>query len=175
MNARAYREAVNTAKGLIKSALDYSKDPVSSAGLQARMDGSAGIRLLRYEPDRLLELAKIDPGYFQALKLGVAYSIENGLDLPKTVKAWLASYLRDEIAPPKKAAGSKSKLDIHLSIYSAVGILVASGMTATRNDQGPSTSACDAVAEAMAELGLKPATFHGVKGVWMNMKIRVKS
>jgi hypothetical protein len=41
-------------------------------------------------------------------------------------------------------------------------------LTATRNDTSKHVSACDAVAEALRQLGLKPLSFNGVKRIWLD-------
>ncbi len=80
---------------------------------------------------------------------------------------WLVKHLRGEASRPNAQAGRNGSGYAHFKIHCAIRRLVSEGMIATRNDASPPLSACDVVADALAELGLEPKTFHGVKRIWL--------
>lgn len=129
-----------------------------------------GVRMLRHETARLMAWAEADAGGFDVLRLGVAYSLEKGEELPPDALQWLVRHLRGESTRPKAQAGRKHEAWHHALIWMAVTVLVDAGMKATRNDASEETSACDAVAEALTDLGLEPATFYGVKRIWLRFE-----
>lgn len=161
--AIAYSEAVQRSKKLIQSGLREEMAPHASGKFSAM---SMGVRMLRYETAQLLNWAEADAGGFASLRLGIAYGLERGEELPPDAVQWLVRYLRGEVTRPKARAGRRNESWLHMLIWSAVGCRVQNGMKATRNDASEPTSACDAVADAMAELGLEPATFESVKRIW---------
>lgn len=118
--------------------------------------------------DSLIEGAKYEHSTFQALKLGLAAEIESGREIPPRLRKWLIGYLRGEIEVPAARAGRIKSTGLHSLVAHAVADLVESGMTATRNEASAPESACDAVASALAELGLSPITFAGVKRIWLD-------
>ena len=106
--------------------------------------------------------------HFDALRFGVADKIEKGASLHPLMTKWLTDYLKGVVVPPKSRSGRGEADGLHHLITRAVDNLKELGMSATRNDVSPSTSACDAVAKALSELGLSPTTFEGVKRIWNN-------
>ena len=130
-----------------------------------------GAKLLKHDPELLLRNAATNFDYFEGLKRGVAHALERSDVVPPSVQDWLVKYLRSEFDPPAKSVGAEKATQLHVAIYTAITFLLLEGMKATRADHGSATtSACDAVAEAMKDLGLKPATFSGVKRVWFDMQ-----
>jgi enoyl-CoA hydratase/carnithine racemase len=162
-----YSEAVRRTKKSIQHAMSEEFATIASGEF---MLTTAGARMLRCETARLLALAETDAGGFDALRLGVAYALEQGEELPPEVLQWLVRHLRGKAARPKARAGAKSVLWLHIIIWNSVGNFVSDGMKATRNDASEPTSACDAVADALVELGLEPATFHSVKRIWLQLE-----
>lgn len=128
---------------------------------------SMGARMLRNDPAWLFRWAEGSATGFDATKLAIAHALELGEPLPTEALEWIVQYLRGKVNRPKAKSGRKSEYWFHALIWLAVGSLANDGMTATRNDESPATSACDAVANALAELGLEPTTFHGVKRIWL--------
>ena len=130
---------------------------------------------------QILEWAEGDADVFDALKRGIgaalkfdalmrvaAPSSENPQPLHLDVVLWLAKYLRGQVARPLKAAGRKKGFERYFIIHSIVKDLVlVGGMTATRNDESEATSACDAVAKALADLDLMPRSYDRVKHIWL--------
>ncbi|MET4100626.1 hypothetical protein ABIE58_000037 [Roseovarius sp. MBR-78] len=165
-----YREAVKTSKSLIQSGLGEKFEDHKSG---RHFNMSMGVTLIRSKPDKLLAWAKADPAGFEALRLGVAHALEHGEDFAPEIHDWLVQFLRGEADRPKASAGRHGNHWLHQLIMMVVYALVSQGMTATRNDASEPTSACDAMADALSELGMEPATFHGVKRVWLNMEKRV--
>lgn len=90
--------------------------------------------------------------------------------MPTEARDWLLKVLRDEIQRPKAKAGRKPKDWTYVLIWAAILSRVNEGMVATRNDASEPTSACDAVAKALAELNLTPSTFDGVKRIWLRIE-----
>jgi hypothetical protein len=164
-----FTEAVRRSKKLIESGLEGKFRQHSSGEFQLRTMGGS---MLRKDPARLLNWAAGDAEGFDALRFAVADALEQGEQLPAEIREWLLKYLRGETLRPKGVAGRKGEDWLHQLIYMAVLCRIDDGMTATRNDESPKTSACDAVAEAMSEIGREPATFHGVKRVWLDMEKR---
>lgn len=115
----------------------------------------------------LIAASKLGGDEFLALRHLVAAALERGETLHPVVTEWLTSYLRGEIVEPKTAGRPKRESTaIDGAIRRAVETLVAKGMTATRSDTSPHTSACDAVAKAMLELGLTPSSYGQVARIW---------
>lgn len=117
--------------------------------------------------DALYFLAGHDPISFDCLRFGIAELLDEGEELSADAKAWLVRFLRNEVTRPKEKSGRNSEAQLHLIISEVIRELMSDGMNATRNDASEALSACDAVADALAELKLQPATFHGVKRLWL--------
>jgi hypothetical protein len=104
--------------------------------------------------------------------------VARGDENPPEAAEWLVLNLRGEIERPHGTPGTHDAEGLHTGVFLAVHMLVQSGMKATRNDnskrEGAETSACDAVANAMAEIDLQPATFSSVKKVWLAKKKQTK-
>lgn len=166
-----YPEAVRRSKKLIQSGLREEMTQLASGEFMLR---SAGGRMLRYKTGDLMAWAEAEAEGFDALRLSIADEIERGHNLPDEAREWLLQYLRGKVCRPKSQAGRKLEFWIHHLIWMAVSARVQEGMKATRNDASEAVSACDAVADAMAELDLQPSTFYGVKRVWQDMKKRTK-
>jgi hypothetical protein len=165
--AIAYSEAVRRSKKLIQSGL---REELAQHASGEFMAVTMGVSMLRYETSRLLAWAETHAGGFDVLRLGVAYALEKGEELPPEVLQWLVRHLRGEVTRPKARAGRKSEFWLHHMIWIAVSGRVLDGMKATRNDASEAISACDAVADSLAELKLEPATFYGVKRIWLRFE-----
>ena len=176
----SFQEAVQLAKETIRRfqrvrstsgrVLDET-DPVASANAFA---GRLGAIYLRDEKRsaQLLRDAESDWQAFNVLRLGLALLLEHDkLEMRPEVRDWLSRYLRGEISAPAKKAGRKQKTGPHNVIEFCVSLLVDNGMNATRSDATrPPESACDAVAKALAELGMEPTTFEAVKRIYLDRK-----
>ena len=108
-----------------------------------------------------------DAAALVTLRYAFASKILAGEPIPEDYRELAASFVIGENSGPPQKSGSKSGRHRHAKIVSAVKMLCEYGMTATRNDASSNKdSACDAVAEALRELGLRPITFKGVKDIW---------
>jgi hypothetical protein len=181
----AYPEAVRRARKFLESwmsgngqGLTARKDLADARDWQAMNSEVLGAAMLRERPGELVAWAIADREGWDALRLGVANAVARGDEIPPDAAEWLALILRGEIEKPHGTPGTHEAEGLHVAIFLAVHKLVQSGMKATRNDnskrEGAETSACDAVAKAMAEIGLQPATFYGVKKVWLAKKKQMK-
>ena len=123
--------------------------------------------LLHNYPDTLIE--NDDPLPRDILRDALAAFVESGRPIPKKFRQHAAVFMRGEKGPNRKA-GIKEKPYLQSRIVWAVAWLTHEGLTAMRNDASAKTSACDAVAEALAQLDLSPITFSGVKRIWLDGK-----
>lgn len=131
-----------------------------------------GAMMLSKNPAELWAWASESPDGFDALRMGIASKLEHptGEPLSFVERDWLVKYLRGKAVRPNGRAGALPKDGINIVVWATVKHLVGKGMAATRNDESRSAeSACDAVAEALKELGMKPTTFARVKRIWLNM------
>jgi hypothetical protein len=165
MMAIEYSEAVQFVKGKFQC---YWNDELEFESFYEFQNATRGAAMLCNNTATLLASAEVDAGSFDRLRLGIAHLLEQGEELPPEALTWLVRHLRGEVTRPKAGSGAKTQVFLHTQICTAVLTLVHEyGMKATRNDSSEATSACDAVADALAELGLKPTTFHGVKRIWL--------
>lgn len=165
MMAIEYSEAVQFVKGKFQC---YWNDELEFESFYEFQNATRGAAMLRNNTAQLLALAEVHAGSFDRLRLGIAHLLEQGEELPPEALTWLVRHLRGEVTRPKAGSGAKTQDFLHAQICTAVLTLVHEyRMKATRNDASEATSACDAVADALAELGLKPTTFHGVKRIWL--------
>jgi hypothetical protein len=176
-----YPEAVRRARRFLESwmagngqGLAAGKNLADALDWRAMNSEVLGAAMLRKRPGELVAWAMADREGWDTLRLGVAHAVARGDEIPPEATEWLALKLRGEIKSPHGTPGTHEAEGLHVAIYLAVHTLVQSGMNATRNDASEPTSACDAVAKAMAEIGLQPATFYGVKKVWLAKKKQTK-
>lgn len=169
----SYIDAVRRAKGLLENPNTEPRYHYE------HMQSAFGAYEISRKPHNLVANAQTDAESHDLLRLGIAeaLSLEPGApwqkdfaDMRDDIRAWLIDYLRGNAPRPKGKAGALDKRALHQRIHIVVAGLVLDGMNATRNDASEPTSACDAVADALAELGLEPATFHGVKRVWLDFQ-----
>ncbi len=140
--------------------------PNGFKALVLQMEGS---KMISKNPTELIEKAKNDPDYFDAIRFGIALHLRIEKELPQIILDWLIEHLQGKTKRPRKAAGRGISLGLHVTVAQVVQVLVDRGMNATRNDVSSATSACDAVATALSELGMTPKSFEGVKAVWKKM------
>jgi len=168
-----FQEGVKQAKRLLK--LFSQTGPLAPIpitmpnGFKALVLQMEGSKMISKNPTELIEKAKNDPDYFDAIRFGIALHLRIEKELPQIILDWLIEHLQGETKRPRKAAGRGISLGLHVIIAGVVQTLVDRGMNATRNDVNPATSACDAVAAALYELGMTPKSFQGVKAVWLKM------
>ena len=122
---------------------------------------------------QLIDAAERDPFMFEVAGMLAASLLENGDDMPDALREWSIKVLKGKSAPPaprhlrKGIENETFWRDFY--VWSAVLDLVDLNMKATRNAASPPVSACDAVAEAMRELGLRPTSYSGVVAIWSRL------
>ncbi len=159
-----YSEAVEWAKV-------YFQTPPASRFVSKRAAEVEKVRLLSDIFPILDDYEKIESGLLQSegrmsydlLKEMVARRVENGEELSEQLREWAAREFRNP-SPPNRSA--KRPGEVQHFIGRAVWELVKSGMNPTRGAMSAQDSACDAVAEALRELRLKPNSYEGVQDMW---------
>lgn len=122
----------------------------------------------------LLKKADLDPLSFEAAAALSASLLERGDPLPDEMRQWTIEVLKGKVAPKtppdqlRGFEGANSLRDLYVAL--AVYDLVEKGMKPTRNPGSPATSACDAVATALAELKLRPMSYSAVYAIWLEFK-----
>ena len=168
-----FQEGVKQAKRMLKLFSQTGPlDPIPITmpnGFKARVLQMKGSEMISKNPTELIEKAKNDPDYFDAIRFGIALHLRIEKELPQIILDWLIEHLQGKTKRPRKAAGRGISLGLHVTVAQVVQVLVDRGMHATRNDESPATSACDAVAKALFDLGKTPASFAGVKKVWLKI------
>ena len=115
-------------------------------------------------------LNKNDPLHYDVMRHAFAQKILDGDPIPLDFRESAAAFLKDELNDSRRKAGVKTTSFLHSRIMWAVELLIHSGMIPTRNETSKPLSACDAVAEASRQLGLKPTTFASVKRIWLEKR-----
>ena len=170
----SFREGVDLAKKILASGLNsdpFSPKPISQANaMKLQLLQGRGSGMIAENPDELVRKAESDPDYFDSLRFGAAVLLFLDQDLPSVIRLWVSEYLQGKKERPSDASGRGSSIGWHIRIAMAVKLLVHSGMKATRNDASKKTSACDAVAQALSELGASPNSFARVKKIWLEIQ-----
>lgn len=116
---------------------------------------------------------------FDALSRASAVLVEKGEPLPPRLALWASHRLLDKVKRPKipnrfKRGWPGEHKERDEFIYILVIKLRDYGISPTRNDAQGSwgESGCDAVAEAMAQRGLTPNTFKGIKKIYTRMNAK---
>lgn len=165
-----YPEAVEIARRYLEHFMMDSttgRNLLDPEDIQELNSEAIGVGMLAQRPAYLVGWASLDRRGWDAMRLGVASALERGDTIPSEARRWLVHYLRGESERPKASAGRHSARGLQVAIVCVVVHLVNCGMNATRNDTSPPASACDAVADALAQLGLSPTTFNAVKKIWL--------
>jgi hypothetical protein len=173
---RDFEAAIDTAVRILKAGQGRgSFDPAAkNAGgaMEANFLQIRGFTLLDQDPMALIKKSVRSADAFDALRFGIAHMLRMDGDLPWDVKVWLAQYLTGQVERPVSSGGRKTRTAWDLNVWLVVHMLVENGMTATRNDDGDLTSACDAVAAALKQIGETPSSYKGVKAVWLKMNAK---
>lgn len=120
------------------------------------------------QPETYLENAKVDPISFDLACRWAAVGIERGEVLSGGLAKFASDVLKGIIKRPTKN-GQKPYVYMFRDavIRQAIGLGDALNLPPTRNDASTTLSGCDVVAAFLSERGLFPATFAGVKRIWM--------
>jgi hypothetical protein len=171
-----FDDAVEIARRLLSSIKTQGPfDPRAKnadGALKAGLLQVHGFVALDKDPAALIKKARRSADAFDALRFGIAHSLRANLDIPWDAKVWLAEYLTDQRTRPISTAGRKSLVARDIQVWLAVRYLVDKGMFATRSLSSPATSACDAVAAALKQLGETPQSYLGVKNKWREMNAK---
>lgn len=144
-------------------------------GRKASILTSIGVKRVLQEPDRVIRDARINADAFDALRYGAAQHVALGIDLPVQIQRWVAAYPQGRLERPTSKPGRPSKLGMELEIHGAVRRLVEKGLPATRSDASEASSACDAVAQALTKLEMKPSSYDRVKKSYLKIENDFKS
>lgn len=152
-------EAPNTPKGIHEL-----------GGFEARVLTAIGVQRINQDPEELIKDARKSAAAFDALRFAAAQHTAHNFALPASIRLWVSSYLAGKLERPIGKDGKPSSEGMRREIYGAVVRLTEMGMKPTRNDASPPHSACDAIAEALRDLGLSPTTYRAVKAIYSDGK-----
>lgn len=143
-------------------------------------DGPIVIGDLRGTKTRIVDFSSSfdlsDPVHYEICCEMLAGKIQAGEPIPPVFHDFAAALIRWKAKRPKRKPGEKGTGLLHSRIAFAVQLLVECGLTETRggdNDES-GQSACDAVAEALRQLQLRPLSFKGVKRIWLDRRDLVR-
>ncbi len=173
-----FTQAVEYAKKYLTASKQSSTHspsaPTDDRHMQNMVLQSVGVHRIQTDPDVIVKESRRNPDAFDGLRFGVAALLSVGKQLPPIVHQWLIEYLLGKREEPIKRTGRHKKLSNEGIVIDLVQRLVMKGLTASRNDDVPDgeskESACDAVARAMSELGLTPASYRGIYDIWRKRK-----
>lgn len=163
ISSQDYSAAVSYAEDCIRSYISVLPEIEDAARSALRNS-------LLEDTKRFLEDSKTYEGH-SAVCLAISRVLEEGGEIPPLARTWLSEFLQGKIVAPKRGSGRpQQNMFIPILVLGAVSACVDAGMMATRNDASEPVSACDAVAEAMCKLGIRPASYEGVKRVWLEAR-----
>lgn len=119
------------------------------------------------------------PNSYNILVFGCAIYVANAQQLPEKLQAFLVDHLLNpSVDPKRRSRGRRKRPGSEISLIgSAVSFAKQHGLKATRNDASRDrSSACDAVAEAVAKLMQEKRTnvscsnYDAVQKVWQKYK-----
>ena len=115
-----------------------------------------------------IEDAGKDFAAFEALCLHSSRLIAEGLSLPQPLRQFAAGVLTGERRRPDlSAASARVKVRNDLFVALITNLCHEYELNPTRNDEtSDQVSACDILADAMTELGLKPESYSAWKKIW---------
>lgn len=137
-------------------------------GLERAHDLEHGQYALTNDDTSMVSRAGSEYRVYRALSLGCAAYVRDGIPLPNWARQWLADHLEGRIVCPSRKRGAPSMKGLHPFICQRIEDLEKAGWSTSRNDETQTICACDVLAEALAQAGLNPTTFEGVKHVWVN-------
>lgn len=127
----------------------------------------SGKLALKHNFRHFAESARTNYSSHRAMALGCAWWLRTGNDLPDWAAIWLADFLEGRVIAPSPPRGAPSMKSLHQVICPLIEGLVKGGWTALRNDETDTKCACDVFAAALKDCGLQPATYEGVKRVFV--------
>lgn len=165
-----YKKAVEYAKSKLSIELEKPSLKFSLPTDELEQIGLMGFVPSAYQQESMEALiaeSEDDPKIREILQLGLARAIEEGIDIPDIASLWLSRLLRRELRTPANTKGRPQNSRLQALIFHTVQDLVDHHeMNPTRNDSSPSTSASDAVADALRQLGQAPSSYDRVRKIW---------
>lgn len=166
--AIAYNEAIAVAKQFLQDERhSEGRDLYDGREIEALLITNIAAKLFTM-PSAVREACRDDALGQEVLRHALASKVEAGEPIPEEFRELAAGFLRG--APPRnnRKTGRKDATFLHSRIVWAIIHLKTEGMKATRNDASElRESACDAVAAALKELKLRPASYLSVKRIWL--------
>lgn len=162
-----YDGAVAWAEYTLRACMRFSPETFEADGLERSVDTSIGVAALKFGDDSLVERASLSFPSYQALCFGCAVFLREGNDLPNWAKAWLADLLTGKAVVPPRPIGAPKRSGLHQLVCLLIENLIDAGWNGFRNDVSEEPSACDVLAQALLRTDLQPATFEGVKRIFM--------
>lgn len=123
--------------------------------------------------EKILQRSLSDARWFDAAKKIAVSMLTYGEEMPAELSQFAAGILSGEIQRPSDR-GRKARFHRRLDTISLVKRGVEFGFPATRNDESPPESACDAVAYAYQSNGLQPSSFSRVKAIWISRGSKIE-
>lgn len=169
-----FRQNVQTFEGAVTWASDSLRD-LRRVRPQLFVPGSwaeneqleTGRMALSFGRSSLAERARTDYSAHRSMALGCSSWLRSGNELPEWAVIWLADFLEGKVKAPSAPRGAPSMKSLHHVICLLIEELVEAGWTALRNDETDTKCACDVFAAALKGCGLQPATYEGVKRLFV--------
>lgn len=117
----------------------------------------------------LIDTAATDPISFAALQLHGANLIYDGTWPVPALRRFIVAFLRHEVQAPGKLGRPPKILAGNILIAAVIQDVVDTfGLTPMRNEAtSKAQSACDAVAEAMRSMRLRPTSYDRIRKLWL--------
>ena len=121
----------------------------------------------------LISLSRSEPAAFRELSTAAQICLDRRIRLPHCLRKWVCDFLAAKVVPPKTPTNRrKAKAYPHLYdmfIREAVASISTELSVPVISENSTNWSACDVVASALLQLGLKPNSSHGVYKVYQRM------
>lgn len=129
----------------------------------------------------LVELSRTQGLSWDATNLVAIEFISKGHMLPEDLRNWVVALLEGEIKKPKTpkrfSRGWPGDLDQrNIEIHAVVSKLISEGMPFVMSSDGAKgTSACNAVAEALAELKMETGSYETIRKIYSEREAELKA
>ena len=117
---------------------------------------------------RYVDLSEKKPDYWEAVCLIAARLLRENTPLGEDLRLWLADVMDGERKQPKRKPGKRPYANVGRDIHvrAAITVLEGLGLRPTRNaESAQRESACDAVAEVLAEFR-QALSYEAIAKVW---------
>ncbi len=160
-----FDEGVEQAKVLIGSWLASNSQKITQTSLNRNT-----VEKFEFAPAELIAQSETDPRVFDFLCRWTAISIQRKEPLRPEIRGWLCEYLWGNRPRPSMPSGKPSGGEFDAMIALTVRTLQELGMTASRGEASPPTSAIDAVAMVMKQRRLQPSSYARISKIWFREK-----